>query len=228
MKETILVIDDDEDLQNLLKLKLGNEGFNVRVADGGVSGIEMAKGKRPSLVVLDLNMPGMNGMDVCRTLKSDDKLRKIPILMLTAKSDEVDRILGLEFGADDYLTKPFNPRELILRIRNILKRLHPDENEKKSAQYGVLTVHFNTHEVMVKSKPVALTLTEFKLLASLIDRPDQVKTRDYLLAQIWEYGDGVYSRTVDTHVQRLRAKLKEAGRYIETVRGMGYRIHEEK
>jgi two-component system phosphate regulon response regulator PhoB len=174
-------------------------------------------------------MPGMSGMDVCRFLKSDKKTNSIPVLMLTAKNDEVDRILGLELGADDYLTKPFNSRELVLRIKNILKRSSTAEDEEsKAVQYGVLTVHLKNHEVMVKNKPVSLTLTEFKLLASLIVKPDQVKTRDYLLEQIWEYGDGVYSRTVDTHVQRLRAKLKDAGRYIETVRGVGYRISDEK
>lgn len=228
MKERVLVIDDDKDLRELLKLKLGNEGFMVFVAEDGASGIEMVKIKHPRIVVLDVNMPGMSGMDVCRFLKSDKKSDKIPVLMLTAKSDEVDRILGLEFGADDYLTKPFNPRELILRIKNILKRSYPAEEESKAVQYGVLSVHLKNHEVMVKNKPISLTLTEFKLLASLIVKPDQVKTRDFLLEQIWEYGDGVYSRTVDTHVQRLRAKLKDAGRYIETVRGVGYRISDEK
>lgn len=228
MKNTILVIDDDKDLRELLRVKLGNEGFNMLSAVDGASGIEMVRGKQPKLIVLDINMPGMSGMDVCRFLKSDKKLKNIPVLMLTAKSDEVDRILGLEFGADDYLTKPFNPRELILRIKNILRRSSPPEDENKSVQYGMISVSLDTHEVRVKNRPVALTLTEFKLLASLIDNPDQVKTRDYLLEQIWEYGDGVYSRTVDTHVQRLRAKLKDAGRYIETVRGVGYRIHEDK
>lgn len=228
MKETILVVDDDQELRDLLSLKLSKEEFRVFLAADGKAGFEMAKSKNPDLVVLDINMPKMTGMEVCKALRSEEKTKDVPIIMLTAKNEEIDRVLGLEFGADDYLTKPFSPRELILRIRSILKRTHTAlKPQKSSVQYGMLTVSLSNHEVKVKNKVVPLTLTEFKLLASLIDRPDQIKTRDYLLEQIWEYGDGVYSRTIDTHVQRLRSKLKDAGRYIETVRGVGYRLHED-
>lgn len=228
MKETILVIDDDQDLLDLLSLQLGKEEFKVLLASDGKSGFEMVKNKKPDLVVLDINMPKMSGMELCKALRSEERTSDVPIIMLTAKNEEIDRVLGLEFGADDYLTKPFSPRELILRIKSILKRTHSTaKSQKSSVQYGILTVSLSRHEVKVKNKVVPLTLTEFKLLASLFDKPGQIKTRDYLLEQIWDYGDGVYSRTIDTHVQRLRAKLKDAGRYIETVRGVGYRLHED-
>lgn len=227
MKETILLVDDDKDLLDLLSLKLGKEDFKILIAEDGKSGLEMVKRKKPDLVVLDVNMPKMNGMEVCKELRSDDKTKDVSIIMLTERSEEVDRVLGLEFGADDYLTKPFSPRELILRIRSIFKRVYGRKTPVNKVQYGVLTVSLNNHEVKVKNKLIPLTLTEFKLLASLIDKPDQVKTRDYLLEQIWDYGDGVYSRTIDTHVQRLRTKLMDAGRYIETIRGVGYRLNDE-
>ncbi len=227
MKETILLVDDDKDLLDLLNLKLGQEDFKILTAEDGKSGLEMVKRKKPDLVVLDVNMPKMNGMEVCKALRSDDKTKDVSIIMLTERSEEVDRVLGLEFGADDYLTKPFSPRELILRIRSIFKRVHGRKTPVNKVQYGVLTVFLNNHEVKVKDKIIPLTLTEFKLLASLIEKPDQVKSRDYLLEQIWDYGDGVYSRTIDTHVQRLRTKLRDAGRYIETIRGVGYRLHDE-
>lgn len=226
MSETILVIDDDRDLLELLKLKLGKEGFKVCVAPDGKTGVELVKSKEPDLVILDVNMPKMSGLDVCRILRSEEKTKNMPILMLTAKNEEIDRVLGLEFGADDYVSKPFSVRELILRIRAILKRTHPAEEKRNRLQYGILTVDLKNHEVKVKNHPVQLTLTEFKLLSVLLEKPDQVKSRDFLLDEIWEYGDGVYSRTVDTHVQRLRSKLKDAGRYIETVRGIGYRLQD--
>ena len=174
MKPTILVIDDDHDLLGLLSLKLGKEEFKVLLASDGKSGFEMVKNKKPDLVVLDINMPKMSGLEVCKALRSDEKTIDVPIIMLTAKSEEIDRVLGLEFGADDYLTKPFSPRELILRIKNILKRTHSAKPPKSSIQYGILTVSMGKHEVKVKNKVVPLTLTEFKLLASLIDKPDQI------------------------------------------------------
>ncbi|MBI4382833.1 MAG: response regulator transcription factor [Nitrospinae bacterium] len=226
MTPSILIVDDDKDLLELLKLKLGKEDFKVHVAYDGKSGIDAVKNKAPDLVILDVNMPRMNGLDVCKILRSEPKTKNLPIIMLTAKNEEIDRVLGLEFGADDYISKPFSVRELVLRIKNILKRSRPPEEKPASLHYGILTVDMDNHEVKVKNKLVSLTLTEFKLLAMLLERPGQVKSRDFLLEEIWEYGDGVYSRTVDTHVQRLRSKLKEAGKYIETVRGIGYRLQE--
>ncbi len=224
MKHSVLVVDDDTDLLALLELKLGKENFKVFTATNGEKGLELVKKKDPDLVILDVNMPEMNGLDVCKNLRMDDSTKSIPIIMLTAKGDEIDRVLGLEFGADDYVTKPFSTRELILRIKGLLKRTQPVAEPAEQKNIGVLSINFNDHEVRVKDKPVQLTLTEFKLLSSLIERPGQVKSRDLLLENIWEYGDGVYSRTIDTHIQRLRSKLKEAGKYIETIRGVGYRF----
>lgn len=225
--KNILVVDDDEDLQNLLGVKFRNEGFKVLRATDGESAVNMVREKNPSLVILDVNMPKMNGLDVCKTLKSDEKTRNIPIIMLTVKTEMIDRILGLEFGADDYMTKPFSVRELILRVKNILNRVYNNQEKKSRFQFGILSMDLDTHEVRVKDQPVQLTPTEFKLLAGLMGKPGQVKSRDFLLEQVWEYNDKVYSRTVDTHIQRLRSKIKEAGRYIQTVRGVGYRFHEK-
>ncbi|MZH05705.1 MAG: response regulator transcription factor [Nitrospinae bacterium] len=172
-------------------------------------------------------MPRLNGMEVCKAIRSDEQTRDLAVIMLTARDDEIDRVLGLEFGADDYVTKPYNARELILRVKALLKRIFPVENPSSSKnlfQIGSLSIDLGKHEVKVDNKVVELTLTEFKLLAHLIQNQGKIKTRDFLLEQIWEYGDGVFSRTIDTHIQRLRAKLDGAGKYIKTVRGVGYRF----
>ena len=171
-------------------------------------------------------LPGLSGLEICRALKADKNTREIPIIMLSARGEEIDRVLGLEFGADDYVTKPFSPQELILRINNVLKRVYKVEVAIEGFTQGDLTVDFLKHEVTVKGELIQLTLTEFKLLSSLLETVGQVKTREYLLEHVWEHGDGVFSRTIDTHIQRLRTKLKDAGRHIETVRGVGYRFQE--
>lgn len=228
MHNNILLIDDDKDLIAALELKLKKEGFKVETASDGESAIKNIRLKVPDLLVLDVNMPGMSGMDVCKLLRSENRTADVPIIMLTARDDEIDRVLGLEFGADDYITKPFNTRELVLRIKSVLKRVYAPPEKKDQFQYGCLSVNLANHAVMVKNEEVALTLTEFKLLARLIESPGKIKPRDVLLEQIWEYGDGVFSRTIDTHIQRLRSKLKDAGEYIETVRGVGYRFQEQK
>ena len=228
MNNNILLIDDDKDLTAALELKLSKEGFKVEVASDGAGGIKKTRLKVPDLMVLDVNMPGMSGMDVCKALRSENRTAQVPIIMLTARDDEIDRVLGLEFGADDYITKPFNTRELVLRIKSVLKRVYAPPEPKEQFKYGCLFVNLANHAVMVKNKEVELTLTEFKLLARLIESPGKIKPRDVLLEQIWEYGDGVFSRTIDTHIQRLRSKLKDAGEYIETVRGVGYRFQENK
>jgi len=228
MKNNILLVDDDKELTAALELKLSKEGFKVETASDGEGGIKKIRLKVPDLLVLDVNMPGMSGMDVCKVLRSESRTATIPIIMLTARDEEIDRVLGLEFGADDYLTKPFNTRELILRIKSIMKRVYAPPEPKEQFKYGCLSVNLANHAVLVKNKEVSLTLTEFKLLARLIESPGKIKPRDVLLEQIWEYGDGVFSRTIDTHIQRLRSKLKDAGGYIETVRGVGYRFQEDK
>jgi DNA-binding response OmpR family regulator len=227
MNQRILLVDDDKELLAALEVKLLKEGYEIDTAPDGEVALEKIQASMPDLVILDVNMPRMNGMDVCRALRSDDKTRDLAIIMLTARDDEVDRILGLEFGADDYVTKPYNPRELILRVKGLLKRIfHFQDNPetKDFIQVGPLSIDLTKHEVQVDGQVVELTLTEFKLLSHLIKNPGKIKTRDFLLDEIWEYGDGVFSRTIDTHIQRLRSKLKEAGKYIKTVRGVGYRF----
>ena len=227
MTYRILLVDDDKELLAALEVKLRKEGYQIDTAPDGEAALEMIATDLPDLVILDVNMPRMNGMDVCRALRSDEKTRDLAIIMLTARDDEVDRILGLEFGADDYVTKPYNPRELILRVKGLLKRIfHFQDNPEtqEHIQVGPLSIDLGKHQGQVDGQVVELTLTEFKLLSHLIKNPGKIKTRDYLLDEIWEYGDGVFSRTIDTHIQRLRSKLKEAGKYIKTVRGVGYRF----
>ena len=230
MNNRILLVDDDQELLAALELKLDKEGFQVETAPDGEVALEIIKKKLPDLVILDVNMPKVNGMEVCKTLRSDEQTRDLAVIMLTARDDEIDRVLGLEFGADDYVTKPYNARELILRIKALLKRIFPVQNNpatKDIFQIGALSIDTDKHEVRVGKDVVELTLTEFKLLAHLIQNQGKIKTRDFLLEQIWEYGDGVFSRTIDTHIQRLRAKLGDTGKYIKTVRGVGYRFEKE-
>lgn len=226
MNNNILLIDDDKDLLAALEVKLGKEDLKVQTAPDGENGLKKIRMKVPDLIVLDVNMPGKSGMDICKALRTDNRTAHVPIIMLTGRDDEIDRVLGLEFGADDYITKPFNTRELVLRIKSILKRVYSPPEQKDNFKYGCLSVNLANHAVKVKNKDIELTLTEFKLLARLIESPGKIKPRDVLLEQIWEYGDGVFSRTIDTHIQRLRSKLKDAGEYIETVRGVGYRFQE--
>ncbi len=225
-RRSILLVDDDPEILILLQAKLANEPFELFTAVEGESALNIVRTQKPDLVVLDVNLPGLSGLEVCRTLRANKDTQDIPIIILSARSDEIDRVLGLEFGADDYVTKPFNPQELILRIHSVLKRVYKEDSKPENFSGGDLTVDFLKHEVTVKGQLIQLTLTEFKLLSSLLDNVGQVKTREFLLDHIWEHGEGVISRTIDTHIQRLRTKLKSAGRYIKTIRGVGYRFHE--
>ncbi len=225
-RRSLLLVDDDPEILTLLRAKLADEPFELLTAVEGESALNIVRTQKPDLVVLDVNLPGLSGLEVCRSLIADKDTRDIPIIILSGRSDQIDRVLGLEFGADDYVTKPFNPRELILRIHNVLRRVYKEKSEPENFTRGDLTVDFLKHEVTVKGQRAQLTLTEFKLLSSLLEGVGQVKTREFLLEQIWEHSEGVFSRTIDTHIQRLRTKLKSAGRYIETVRGVGYRFHE--
>jgi two-component system phosphate regulon response regulator PhoB len=201
--------------------------FPVEVVTEGSSVLEKAKKKKPALIILDLMLPGMDGKDVCRALKSNPLTKSIPILMLTAKADEVDRVIGFELGADDYVTKPFSPRELVLRVKALLQRVESDREPVKTLQVGALSIDVDRHEVMVRKKPVRLTATEFKLLLELASRRGRVLTREHLLDKVWGYTYEGYARTVDTHVRRLRERLGPCGVYIETLRGVGYRFREE-
>jgi two-component system phosphate regulon response regulator PhoB len=223
---SLLLVDDDPEILKLLQERFKDEPFDVFTAAEGASALSHIRTNRPDLIVLDVRMPGLSGLEICRFLKADKNTRNIPIIILSARSEEIDREIGLEFGADDYVTKPFSARELILRIHNLLKHVYGKEEVSEGFTQGDLTVDFLKHEVTVKGEPIQLTLTEFKLLSSLLETVGQVKTREYLLEHVWDHGDGVFSRTIDTHIQRLRTKLKEAGHHIETVRGVGYRFQE--
>ena len=217
----ILIIEDEKDVADLLALSLRKAGFRVYLAGDGVNGLQKAREDRPDFIVLDLMLPRMPGLEVCKILRSDPSTSQIPILMLTAKADEVDRIVGLEFGADDYVTKPFSPREVGLRIRAILRR---GEAPVNSLTAGPISMDPARHEVHVDGKPVHLTSLEFKLLRTLLQRRGRVQDRDRLLNEVWGYESVIDTRTVDTHVRRLREKLGSVGEYIETIRGFGYRF----
>jgi two-component system phosphate regulon response regulator PhoB len=222
-RRKILIIEDETDVADLLTLNLRKAGFRVSTAADGASGLQNARDERPDFIILDLMLPKMSGLEVCRILKSDTATSQIPILMLTAKAEEVDRIVGLEFGADDYVTKPFSPREIVLRIRAILRR---GETSEESLKAGPISIDAARHEVRVNGKPVHLTSLEFKLLRTLMQRHGRVQDRDRLLNEVWGYESVIDTRTVDTHVRRLREKLGKAGDAIETVRGFGYRLRE--
>ncbi|MDE2848634.1 MAG: response regulator [Gemmatimonadota bacterium] len=223
MRQTILVVDDEPDIVEIIQYNLEKSGFDVIVAADGPVALEKARDETPDLIVLDLMLPGLEGTDICRILKQDERTRSIPILMLTAKSEEIDRIIGLELGADDYVVKPFSPREIALRIRNILRRRSVPETPGP-VRAGPLVIDVEGHHVSVSGSAVALTATEFKLLAVLFQRRGRVQTREELLDVVWGYDYMGYGRTVDAHIKRLREKLGEAAGMVETVRGVGYRF----
>jgi len=223
-----LIIEDEKDIADLVEYHLRQAGFPVLKAPDGPEGLELAKRQRPELIILDLMLPTMDGKDVCRVLKSNSLTRSIPVLMLTAKAEEVDRIVGFELGADDYVTKPFSPRELVLRVKAILQRLDLEKEGQKTIRAGDLSIDIERHQVTVKDVPVALTSTEFKLLLELISHRGRVQTRGHLLNSVWGYTYEGYARTVDTHVRRLREKIEPMGDWIETIRGVGYRFREDK
>lgn len=216
--QRILVIEDENDIRQLLRFNLEREGFAVLEAADGLGGLHMATSELPDLVVLDLILPGMDGCDVCRRLKAQPVTAAIPVLMLTARGEEVDRIVGLTLGADDYVVKPFSVRELVLRIRAILRR------GSRPGTGTALLLDVEAHRVTLDGQEVALTATEFRLLEDLMRHAGAVRTREQLLNAVWGYSFEGYARTVDTHVRRLRAKLGEEAAALETVRGVGYRL----
>ena len=227
MKEKILVVDDEIDILTLLKYNLEKAGFKVISAKDGPEAIESAKREKPNLIILDIMLPSMEGTEVCKALKKDDTTSHIPVIMLTAKGEEIDRIVGLELGADDYITKPFSPRELILRVKAVLKRGYTEEKARLITA-GPVHIDIMRNSATVDKKPLNLTATEFKLLAALAGSPGRVLSRDNLLDRIWGQDCYVTDRTVDTHIRRLREKLGKSAKYIETVRGFGYRFLEEE
>jgi two-component system, OmpR family, phosphate regulon response regulator PhoB len=226
MTYTVLIIEDEQDILNLIVHHLQKAGYKTATARDGLSGLDKARDLLPALVVLDLMLPGMEGTEICKRLKADPKTAHLPILMLTAKAEEVDRILGLELGADDYVTKPFSPRELSLRVKKLIERTGSQRAPVEVLKVGDLVLDLAKHAVTIKGKAVELTATEFKLLATLIERRGRVQTRDTLLTDVWGYEGDVDTRTVDTHMRRLREKLGKAGDLLETVRGVGYRLAE--
>ncbi len=223
MPQTVLVVDDERDIVELVRYNLVQAGYRVVSAADGRQAIDLARRERPDLIVLDLMLPALPGAEVARILKQDEKTRGIPILMLTARGEEVDRVVGFELGADDYVVKPFSPRELVLRVQAILRREGQETGEGRIV-YDPLVIDLEAHSVRLKGKEVGLTSTEFKLLQRLARRPGRAFSRDQLLSEVWGYGGDLETRTVDTHVKRLRAKLGEIGAWIETVRGLGYRF----
>lgn len=230
MATKILIVEDEPDIQELLSYNLRQAGFEITTAEEGEVALRLAEQSPPDLVVLDLMLPGMDGLELCRLLKQRDSLRRVPVLMLTAKTEEVDRIVGLELGADDYVTKPFSPRELVLRIKAILRRAahrEGEEVEEGRIEIGPLAIDPTAHQVTVGERQVELTATEFRLLHTLVQRRGRVQTRDELLEVVWGYQYSGYGRTVDTHIRRLREKLGEACEWVETVRGVGYRFRKE-
>ncbi len=227
MPQKVLVVEDDPDIIHLLQYHLEQEGYKVSVAQDGQKGLKQAQEEKPDLILLDLMLPKMSGLDVCRILKGEKGTNMIPIVMLTAKSEEVDRVVGFELGADDYVTKPFSPREVLLRVKAILKRVQGEPEEKEEIVEGILTINIPRREVKIKNKEVVLTKTEFNLLLTLVKDKGRVQTREKLLDRVWGYDAAVDTRTIDTHMRRLREKMGPLADRLETIRGVGYRFLEE-
>ncbi len=225
-KPKILVVDDEPEAVELVTFNLEQAGFAVATALDGAEALRKAQALIPSLIVLDLMLPEIDGLEVCKLLRRNPDTAAIPILMLTARAAEIDRVLGLELGADDYLTKPFSPRELVLRIKNILARGRPAAEAEQRWAFGDLTIDPPRHLVTWRGQPIDLTATEFKLLEVLAGRRGRVQSRDTLLRDVWDYDCDMDTRTVDTHMRRLREKLGPAAVFLDTVRGVGYRFVE--
>ena len=225
MKQKILIADDEPEAVELVAFNLKQAGYEVVTAADGEEALKKAKAQLPALLVLDVMMPELDGLEVCRMLRRDPATAAIPIIMLTAKAAEIDRVLGLELGADDYLTKPFSPRELVLRVKKILERGQSRAAAEQS-KFGDLLIDVPRHRVSWRGKAFELTATEFKLLTVLAQRRGRVQSRDQLLRDVWKYDSLIDTRTVDTHMRRLREKLGPAAKYLDTVRGVGYRFVE--
>ena len=227
MKPIILVVDDEPDAVELIEFNLKGAGFQVKSARDGAEALAKARFVLPSLIVLDVMLPEMDGFEICKLLRRDPNTASIPIIMLTAKAAEIDRVLGLELGADDYLTKPFSPRELVLRVKKLLERRQTPPGSREQFQFGDLTIDVPRHVVGFKGKKIDLTATEFKLLLVLAQNGDVVQSRDRLLRDVWDYDSAMNTRTVDTHMRRLREKMGPAAKFLDTIRGVGYKFKME-
>jgi two-component system alkaline phosphatase synthesis response regulator PhoP len=230
MKEKIFIVEDDKDIAKMVDYNLKKEGYRTVSVRDGEDAIEMAHSERPDLILLDLMLPGIDGLEVCKQLKKESKTAGIPVIMVTAKSQESDKVVGLELGADDYVTKPFSVRELLARVKAVLRRAQEKDKLPEVLKIGDLSIDFSKIEVRVKDKPVALTAKEFELLKTLIKAKGRMLSRDYLLDTIWGYDHAIeiQTRTVDVHIRSLRKKLKSESRYIVTVKNYGYRFQEEE
>ena len=226
MSVKILIIEDEPDIRRNLEYNLGREGFNASSVGSLDEANEKLKSKKFDLILLDLMLPDGSGLDLCKKIKSNSETEATPIIILTAKDDEVDKVVGFELGADDYVTKPFSVRELILRVKAILKRSDTKTKEvvEVERQFGDLKIDVDSHEVHVDSKLIELTALEFRLLKELVDKRGRVQSRDQLLSEVWGYNAEVTTRTVDTHIKRLREKLGSMGKYVQTIRGVGYKF----
>jgi two-component system phosphate regulon response regulator PhoB len=220
----ILVIDDEPDLRELVRVNLDQAGYGVETASSGRDALQALRRSTPDLVVLDLMLPDISGTELCRKIRSDPALADIPVIMLTAKAAEIDRVVGFELGADDYVTKPFSPRELVLRISAVLRRRFADSDGEQALEHGSIRLDAARHRCTVDGAEAPLTAKEFDLLRELMSRPGRVVTRETLLERVWGSDVTVTLRTIDTHLKRLREKLGRAGESIETVRGVGYRF----
>lgn len=229
MAERILVVEDEKDLLELVTYNLQQAGYQVTAVSDGAAALREIQKEAPELILLDLMLPDLSGTEICRRLRRDDKTRGIPVIMMTARGEEIDRVVGFEVGADDYVVKPFSPRELVLRVGAILRRSQTGTREIKSGEtidVGPMLIDVERHRVTVLEEEIVLTALEFRLLLDLATKKDRVQSREALLERVWGYSSGVETRTVDTHVKRLREKLGAARDYLETVRGVGYRIRE--
>ena len=224
MTKKVFIVEDEPDLRDTLQYNFENEGFKVKSFPNGESFLENIKNDKPNLVILDLMLPGISGLDVCRDLRMNEVYENVAVVMLTAKSEEIDRIVGFELGADDYVTKPFSVRELILRVKVLLKK-RSDDIDQNLLEFGPIAMNLDAHDVSVEGKNILLTALEFKLLKHLLKRKGRVQTRDQLLGDVWGYSSEVTTRTVDTHIKRLREKLGKPGELIQTIRGVGYRFN---
>ena len=226
MSSQVLIIEDEPDIRKTIDYNLTKESFKVVQAGSIEEGEKALASNQIDVIILDLMLPDGSGLTLCRDIKSDDKTKHIPIIILTAKTEEVDRVVGFELGADDYVTKPFSVRELILRVKAILKRgpTSTKNSEDDEYSFGELTLNFEAHQAYINGNEISLTALEFRLLKHLIDRKGRVQTRDQLLEDVWGYSSDVTTRTVDTHIKRLRTKLGSVGNHIQTIRGVGYRF----
>ena len=226
MTERVLIVDDEKDIRDLLVYRLGEAGFETEAVGLANEALAAIERNPPTVLILDLMLPDLPGTEVCKRLRLDPARRDLAILMLTARGEEMDRVVGLEIGADDYVVKPFSVRELVLRVKAVLRRAEPGSQGEAVLTFGRLRIDRTAHRVFVDEQEVALTALEFKLLTTLIERKNRVQSRDTLLNDVWGIHMQVETRTIDTHVKRLREKLGAAGAYIHTVRGVGYRFAE--